>query len=238
MKHVSTFLGLLFLVIGTATGDEPARSSANLSSATAPDRAAKPPWDWTIDERLSDRFNPEKIHERELAYRARYPQAAGSSDRAITESSGTSERQPFVHGIDGSRNPELFFPYELFDGLVTGLSPNESMRVKQRAYLRKSIRARGYDDEVFWDALESVSAKYLPLRFGKTYPAPPAEIEAAAVAKCRERYDALEAARVLFGRRRFDVLLYTVMAPVSQFSEATFDADPSAKHRRADKGCR
>ena len=200
---------------------------------------SKVPWDWTIEDRLAARFDPDKNRERQLAYEAKYPQAAGANAQNVAaEGVEMPARQQHVHMIDGSRNPELFFAYELFDGLMSGLTPDESQRVRQRAYFRPSIRALGYDDEAFWRSLESVSAKYLPLCFPTTHPIRSAEVKAAAEARCRERYDALEAARALFGRRRFDVLLYTVVAPVSQYSSATFDANPAARYREAEKGCR
>jgi hypothetical protein len=187
---------------------------------------------------LADRFDPAKIREREIAYEARFPQTSGSPRRARGEGAGTSGKQPVVYMIDGSRNPELFLPYELFDGLLAGLNPNEEARHKQRAYLQESIRRLAYDDEAFWALLESISAKYLPLRFGQKKTLSSVEANAIAATKCQERYDALEAARALFGRKKFDIVLYTVMAPVSQYSEATLDDDPGAMHRRAETGCR
>jgi hypothetical protein len=211
-----------------------------VSPRTDPDAAqkSKAAWEWTVEERLADRFDPAKIREREIAYEARFPQTSGSPRRAREESAGTSGKQPVVYMIDGSRNPELFLPYELFDGLLAGLNPNEEARHKQRAYLQESIRRLGYDDEAFWALLESISAKYLPLRFGQKKTLSSVEVNAIAATKCQERYDALEAARALFGRKKFDIVLYTVMAPVSQYSEATLDDDPGAMHRRAETGCR
>jgi hypothetical protein len=200
--------------------------------------AQKSPWEWTTEERLKDRFDPAKIRERQLAYEARFPRAAAAPRGAREESVGTSGRQPVVYMIDGSRNPELFLRYELFDGLLTGLDPNETGRLRQRAYLQESIRQLGYDDAAFWTSLESIAAKYLPLRFGSTSHLPPTELNAALEARCRERYDALAAARALFGSRQFDLVLYAVMAPVTQYSEATLDEHRSDEHRRAEAGCR
>ena len=217
--------------------DQNARELRNEPNVPA-GNTQKPPWEWTIEERLAARFDPVKIREREIAYEARFPQTAGSSRRAREESIGTAGKQPLVYIIDGSRNPELFLPYELFDGLLTGLDPDETGRLRQQLYLRAWIRRLGYDDEAFWASLESVSAKYLPLRFGKNISSSSEEVNASAEARCRERYDALEAARALFGRKQFDIVLYTVMAPVSQYSEGSLNDGPSVKHRRAEMGCR
>lgn len=245
MKWVAVrFLVLVtmtMLVTTLAAGDKRTTQNAGESrnEANLPGRVAqKAPWEWTVEERLADRFDPAKIREREIAYEARFPQTAGSTRRTREQSAGSSGRQPVVYMIDGSRNPELYFRYELFDGLLTALVPDETQRLRQRAYLRESIRRLGYDDEAFWASLESVSAKYLPLRFGRNNALSSEEVNAIAETKCRERYDALEAAQALFGRKQFDLVLYTVMAPVKQYSEATMDDNPSARHRRAERGCR
>jgi len=40
----------------------------------AMETTGKAPWEWTIDERLAERFDPAKIHERESAYVTVHPQ--------------------------------------------------------------------------------------------------------------------------------------------------------------------
>ena len=215
-------------------------AQAVVCNAAPPGVAAKQPWEWTIDERLADRFDPAKIRERRLAHEASLPAAAASSERAGLQSRSVVQRQPFVYDIDGSRNPELFLSYELFDGLLSGFDPSDTptARRKQRAYFGNGLRKLGYEEEAFWSALESVSAQYLPLRWAGPRAASPAEVEARSEERCRERHDALQAARSLFGQRQFDRLLYTVVAPVQSYSEATLEADPISKHRRAEAGCR
>src|SRR5437763_9934507 len=63
--------------------------------------AEKPPWEWTLDERLADRFDAVKIRERRLAYAAAYPLAAVTANGVRAQSSEPAQRLPVVHGIDG-----------------------------------------------------------------------------------------------------------------------------------------
>ena len=179
-------------------------------------------WEWSVDERLAERLDPAHILERQVAYERAHAKAL--------QRSPDPEPQPanFAHVIDGRRNPELFLPHELFDALMTGLTGDGTLRGKQRAYYGRAIRAFGYDDAEFWAQLESVSALYLAVRSSGR-----------ADAVCGARHDALQAARELFGRERFDEFLYVVIAPSSQKSEAATDAGHLAEElRRAVRGCR
>lgn len=201
------------------------------------EKSRKAVTDWTIEERLAERFDRAQISARNIAYAdemARTGRVIASTATGVSE----NKRWSMTYVIDGRRDPELFLPHELFDALMTGLQPDESVRVKQRNYYKDVLRRAGYDGEKFWADLESVSAAYLPLRYRTGQPASVELVKAEAMALCSERYNALEAARRLFGRREFDIVLYTVIAPSLQFSETTLDPELGAKYRRAEKGCR
>ncbi len=57
-------------------------------------------------------------------------------------------------------------------------------------------------------------------------------------ARCTARFEAMEAARKLFGRDEFNKLLYVVVAPTLRQSTATLDRDHLAALQREELGCR
>jgi hypothetical protein len=204
-------------------------AAAVAQSAPAEERHA---WEWTLDERLNDRFDPTKIHQRELAVASR-PVRAASTSQADDGANRTASGRPFTYEIDGRRNPELFLPFELFDMLLFGLTPDESHRTKQRLFFRKSIHSLGYEDEMFGSSLASVSGDYLEIRNRED-----CNDKACSDARCTARYDALEAARQLFGEAKFNRILYTVVAPTMQQSTATLDSGHRVALQREEMGCR
>ena len=197
------------------------------------ERHPKYPWEWTIDERLAERLDPARIRERDEAYYAAHPQARAmdTASRVRTEQSTAARpaAATVVYRIDGSRNPELFLPTEVFDAILSGLGPDEALSARQRAYYQPAISGLGYDPDTFWAALKTLSADYLPIRFGR---------HTAGETQCRQRFDALAASRAWFGQTAFDRILYAVVAPTMVFSETTLDPDPINAHRRAEMGCR
>lgn len=190
---------------------------ATLSEAGS---AGRRPWQWTVEERLALRFDPEHIKARRLAQQADDPRAA--TDGSAT---GTAGRRVTIYGIDGARNPELFLPHELFDGLLTGFTPDLELRARQRQSFARAIRAFGYDDAEFWRRLEVVSAEYVALKY---------DGRADRTALCRARHAALQAARNTFGG--FDVFLYTVIAPSAR-KAVTSEVDDAARLRDEAVGC-
>ena len=191
--------------------------------------AQRQPWEWTLDERLADRFNPAKVREREAAGDPR--ETPGSTDR-VFDPADIAPGRPFEYRIDGRRNPELFLSFELFDSLLSGLSPQDSMRSGQRRFISKSIRSFGYDEQKFWSSLESVSAIYLGVKEKSCAD------KACIDARCSARYDALEAARQLFGPEEFNRFLYVVVAPNKQLALASLYKGHRESLRRQESGCR
>jgi hypothetical protein len=195
---------------------------------------APPVWRWETKDRLAERFDETRIRERARG-RVATDRAGNASEGAYSPEGGTN------YIIDGSRNPELLLPFELFDALMTGWTVVPSLRAKQRAYYAPSIRAAGMNDEALWDALQSVSGEYLLLRYGGVQQSqgPSGSTAAADDALCRARYDALEKARALYGREQFDRMLFTAIAPSVRSALATSNAaEHRARLERADEGCR
>jgi hypothetical protein len=204
---------------------------ASLAMAQTAPEPERQPWEWTLEERLNDRFDPIKVQEREEAANPGQVQAASAPKTYEEAIAGIKKGRQFDYRIDGARNPELFLSFELFDALLTGLSPNDSTRAMQRRYYEKAPRSLGYGDEMFWTSLASVSGNYLAMEKTCT-------TQACADAWCATRYDALEAARQLFGREAFNRMLYIVVAPYSRKATATLDPNHRAAVRRQEMGCR
>jgi hypothetical protein len=188
--------------------------------------SAEPPkrsWEWTLEERLTERHDPSRIRERLAAYERAHAEALRRSPDPDPPPAGH-----LTYVIDGRRNPELFLSHELFDALMSGLSADSTLRTKQRGYYGRAIRAFGFDDATLWTQLESVAGPYLVARTSRD-----------SEAICPARYDALQAARALFGRERFDEFLYVVIAPSLQTAESASDPDFLMDSlRKAERGCR
>lgn len=190
-------------------------------------RAADPakPWEWTLEERLAVRLDPEK-----LAKRQEIEDAASRVMGRELQRRHTAQN----YAIEGSRNPELFLPHELFDMLLTGFVPDAKRQAHQRASMRPGIVAAGFDEEIFWAKLRSAASQYIDTY---TYPAPGRSRSSVPYAMCRDAFLALNASRQVFGRETFDRLLYEVVAPGTQFAEATSAPDPAAELRFIANGC-
>jgi hypothetical protein len=207
------------------------------SVAQSQEKAPKRAWDWTLDERIAQRFDPDRIRERTEAYEESIKQLRARSRTAAFDAEADDSKPRYRYLIDGKRNPELFLPHELFDMLLSGLTADESLRSKQQAFYRAWLRSFGYDDVAFWNALASVSGEYLVIRFG-----PPqlgfGSNESATVAQdslCNARLKALESARRLFGRKKFDWMLYAVVAPTAWKSEAGFLPHPEVRLKQEEE---
>lgn len=178
-------------------------------------------WEWSLEERLAKRFDPEHIATRDRAYRTDH-RGASSMQGGDAAANG--------YGIDGRRNPELFLPHELFDYLLSGLANDQELRAKQRGWIGPRLRAFGYDDDRFWLQLEIISSSYLAAKH-----APDQAPDSDRIERNCLRNAALASSRAAFPR--FDEFLYTVIAPRSQaaFSSATREAAQAL--RRAAERC-
>src|SRR5262249_4435230 len=101
----------------------------------------KEAWEWTDEERIAARFDPAyvKANTRSGAERYGYPAAENVPGHAVLV-------------VDGSKNPEIFMPFELFTSLTQGLDDDQpSYRDGIRSMYHDRLVAFGYKDpEVFW----------------------------------------------------------------------------------------
>ncbi len=209
---------------GVAEPSDPALQSAERQGQE------KKPWEWTIEDRLVARVHPVKIAERQDTEEARYHSAgaqAPSTERETTQS----------YSIDGSRNPELLLPHELFQSLLTGFVPDDERRRSKRESLRPAMVTSGFDEELFWAQLRSAAGEFID---NYAYPARETVIsqsERRQYGLCRSAFRALNNARQVFGPDRFDRFLYEVVAPGTWVAWATDAPDPAAELRYVERGC-
>ena len=193
-----------------------------------PAHAEQKPWQWTIEQRLEKRFDGESIGVRRSIYDAKHLPRIRAANLNVDDAVPA-----FSNNIDGAHNPERFLPHELFEGLLSGLGPDEELARKQRRVFRAGIRALGYDERVFWPQLRFLAERYLSLRHARR--TTPATAETADQLSCA-RNEALDAARASFAR--FDEFLYTVIAPLRE-STTSGDEELARKWlRRAAEACR
>ena len=191
--------------------------------------ALKSAWQWTQEERLHNRLDPAQI-----AHRAFRDRQKGLTVLADPES---PDATPGIdnYAIDGSVDPALLLPHELFRALISGLSPIPESRERQREALRIGVKRFWSDESRFWAQLSSVTGSYVEDVYSNV---PPLFERATYDQRCRVAYDALTAARLHFGGERFDQFLYEVMAPHTWVGAATNATDPAEELRRIAGGCR
>jgi len=176
-------------------------------------RKVKEPWEWTTEERLEARYDPQGINQRNL----RATEEWGATPKTLQDEASRMIR------VDGEWNPELFLPWELFQHLVGSgyLGPQEFLEPWREV---RMDRARHLPlGERFWQRLETAIGPYLALaraeRQGLETPrgladsTDDADAEVASQLLCEARADALEAARQEFGAQTFDRFLYEAVAP-------------------------
>jgi hypothetical protein len=168
---------------------------------------SRPPWEWTLEERIRDRSDPVKAAQRVAA-----------AQIATSSSNDT---------INGRRNPELFLPIELFQIFVSGAFTEDptGRAVYRQGCVEASTVALPAD---FWARLETITGTYvftlnraraLNREAGaaqgndrKRLQHQSATIQAK---QCETLADNLESARQAFGQPFFDRFLYESVAPDS-----------------------
>lgn len=208
---------------------------------------SKPAWQWTAEERLAARFDPdevtaraEKRDARNKAARESLPPEWASDWPEDSKSSGTLRDE-----IRGRDTPELFMPIELFNALMeSGFLVDREYQSAYRARIEHRAAALGFGKD-FWSRLERVAASYLisqrrheqlatqqrPLSAKAK-----AELEGVKDRSCKVRAQALSAAKKEFGEEAFLRLLYEVVAiPIS----ISYDVDPQTADnlRMREGGC-
>ncbi|HEU4521645.1 MAG TPA: hypothetical protein VFT12_06560 [Thermoanaerobaculia bacterium] len=164
-----------------------------------------PPWLWSDEDRIQERFNPRSIHERRDAEHAR--------PRRETDTRFTLPDHRMV--IDGRRNPELLMPWEVMNVLLAQLDVPPGEFEVARTTLRDAIARAGWDPERFWRDLEVVAAEYIAARRALAEARGRYGLPEGRLVKhvCAARAKALTEARTVFGKIAFDEFLYTAIAP-------------------------
>lgn len=182
--------------------------------------ASRPPWEWTLEERIRDRSDPVKAEKRVVAARSARP----SGMRIQATNAGTNLQGDV---IDGRRDPELFLPIELFQIFVSGAFTEDATG---RAVYREGCIQ---DSSVqlppnFWSRIDEITVTYVTtLNRARAINRQAGAAEEAErerlnrqsqeiqARQCQRLAENLESARRAFGRQFFDRFLYEAVAPTS-----------------------
>lgn len=186
---------------------------AGLVSAALPVRAGSAAaYKWSVDQRLRVRFDPSDREKRLEAI----------------DMVPAPERGSVV--VDGSKNPELLLPSELFRVLLKrGFDENLDARETYRERVEYVARELGIGPEL-WPSLKELASGLLPSDFGDRRPT--------WEELCRGNFEALAAAREAFGEKAFDRMLYEAVAPGLKLSAKGDGPELEKQLRDMEDGCR
>jgi len=176
----------------------------------------KPSWEWSLDERVTARLNPTNM-------RARLRPSGAQALRQMPLQEG---QYPTTDYVDGSRNPELLLPWELFNSLLArAFSQNPQTQSVYRETLETRARAAGLRPDI-WSTVESCATSFLqakreeaelgarlPGTLGLQKQALLDQIAQIQEPQCGRRAAALACARAALGTSSFNRYLYEVVAP-------------------------
>jgi len=170
-----------------------------------------PAYKWSVDQRLRARFDPADMEKRLAAIQMGRP----------------PEKDANV--VDGSKNPELLLPTELFNALLKrGFDRDVDARKAWRQKIEPVVSELGIDPD-FWPTLAELAAGVIPA-------ATTGRSERTWEEDCKVRHEALAAARKAFGEKSFDRLLYEGVAPGVKVSYRGSEVEKEL--RDLEKGCR
>ena len=175
-------------------------ASLPFAAAATPPHTPRQPWEWTTAERIAARRDPEKRRER--------VQAAADERRKR----GAQDGPMTADVLDGNRNPELFFPTELFEHLVRSWAVMPEVWPKIMSQ-RATDLFRNPDE---WERFAASAADYAALlrdEHGAARAQDQSRVAEIHMHKCAVSARALREARRAFGRERFDRMLYEAVAP-------------------------
>lgn len=215
---LSCALLLASLVMVGADNAPPPNASTATTLQDKPVRPDKLPEDWTLEERLTWRFDPDDARRRR--------------DEDARESGRLPDLTDDSISVEGRTDPELLLPTELFDALVTfAVLPHPQAREGFQRTMIPALQGLGFDD-TFWATLETAIPEYYSqqkeLRRLAMMASQASENERARLRlemedlqrnRCRDRFVALAKARAFFGGKRFDRVLYRAVAPLMNIAE-------------------
>jgi len=212
--------------------------------AADPQIPRKKAWEWTFEERVAMRLDPDRIRARA---------AALEGESAFKDGSVPPERLivgPVEFTIDGHRNPELFLPWELFRRLSGHVHEHELLP-DDRQRFGKAIRDAGWDEDAFWKTLAGATAQHHRVHKerieleGRARTAPPVErrelearIETLNYLGCAMRADAFAIVQEKLGAERLNRFLYEHVAPSISIGSRIPDGTEAWRLRWIAGGCR
>src|SRR5260221_14164245 len=155
MRKVALFLLSLGMAMTTLAAP-PEHDQATSATALPHAQSPKPPWRWTLDERLSAINDPAAAAERLRVAQGRpgWPRAK----RAPNANPGPSDQVDFISGRD---HPELLLPWELFDHMMKmAYADDPEVRSVFREAKSPALTGSGLAAD-FWNRLEAFSVAYL-----------------------------------------------------------------------------
>jgi hypothetical protein len=211
------------------------------------DKTTKPAWQWTLEERLAKRFDPEAMRVRAAAYVAELDAHRDKSGKLWGEDDIPEwvRYRTDVAVLKGSISPELFLPRELFIYLLSSAFPAEGFDTSEyKGMIEDRAAALGFGRDL-WTRLRKVAAPVLDLERKREKLA--RENPSAIVMKggtemdddivlCRAQAQALAQAEGEFGKEPFLRLLYQAVTPSLQTSDTLYEG--TAEHQRyLERGC-
>ena len=199
------------------------------ASASGEDRRpskVRAAWEWTIEERVAARFDPDAARLRARAA------SAGRPDGSFVSSGPDSAL------VDGARNPELLMPWEMLDLLFP---IDERRRPEVHARWRGDIERLGWSPEAFWSVAEPIARDYVELvrvmlQDDSRAAADPLQ-DGRELAACALRARTLEKLRTELGPG-FDRLLYEAVAPTISVAGGAATPDAAQLMLFIARGCR
>lgn len=228
------FGGALALAAFFLGGSAVAQTQEN-AAATKQEKPEKPAWQWTLDERLAARFDPEGMKRR------------AAEDAALRRKSEIQFGERFDApddqlALDGRKEPALFLPGELFNALLSSAFHENAFHEQEvRSWIEERAAILGFGSDI-WVRLEKVTAPYLRLRDESHLRALEAHArsedyetsEKETLEICRAQAQALAAAKAEFGEQAFLRLLYEVRA--STLSITYIGTEGTSDHLRFREG--
>lgn len=207
----------------------------------------KPAWQWTLEERLAKRFDPEAMRARVAAYAAELDAHRDKSGKLWGEDDIPEwmRHRTDVALIKGALNPELFLPRELFINLLMSAFPAEGYDTSEyKRMIEDRAAALGLGSDL-WTRLRKVAAHVLVLerkreKLARENPSAVitegTEMSADDIVLCRSQAQALAQAEAEFGKELFLRLLYQAVTPSLQTSDTLYEG--TAEHKRyLERGC-
>ncbi|HJQ40362.1 MAG TPA: hypothetical protein VKB93_24725 [Thermoanaerobaculia bacterium] len=182
------------------------------ASAPGQEPQKRAPWSLTLEERIALRTDAAAARKRVLE---------GETPRTRVLRETRPDLAPIADSFTGKNHPELFFPFQVFQHLMLlAFDGNGAHGIRQE--FMRDVQRLGLPAD-FWLRLEASSAAFraddAAVRALLRRRSDPEEdrrrlqeLDLRQSDYCRDRADALAAARAEFGAERFDRFLYEVIA--------------------------